>query len=157
MNISGPIPITQANSIDTSKLVLKKAPTEGTQQLRDIQASTFIKPSGVPKDSPFAEVKVGGKTIAKITNNGYVESGEYGSRIRALITNDQGKGPLLAAERATKIAKAFGGSVEKSSSALTPAEWISGSGRTSPGINTNWQSFKLAQETVSTLLRQQEA
>tara|TARA_A200000113_G_C8795531_1_gene332347 strand:+ start:361 stop:927 length:567 start_codon:yes stop_codon:yes gene_type:complete len=84
----------------------------------------FTTDINVPKETSFAEVKVGENVIAKISNSGFVtSSNEMGYKIRDILNDGDLQGPELAAQRAEQIAKAFGGKVVKSSSAQTQLQW----------------------------------
>lgn len=76
---------------------------------------------------PYAEVKVGDQVIATIYNGGTsMTSNAYGGKINDIIEKLGSKltGPEGAQERAEAIARAFGGQVILSDTAVTQAEYI---------------------------------
>lgn len=79
-----------------------------------------------PAYKEYATVKVNGKTVAKIDNHGFVEtSNALGGKLQNLFS-DEGtglNGPQLAQQRAEKIAALLGGKVEKSSTAMSQAQF----------------------------------
>ncbi len=80
----------------------------------------------LPPDELYAEVKVNGKTVVKITNNGYAQSSNgIGGKLMAagIFDNEAGEGPRLAQQRAEKIAEYLGGEVVKAPTALSQSEW----------------------------------
>jgi len=84
-------------------------------------------PGIIPDNHPsqvYAQVKVGGEVVATIYNSGGVESSNaLGGRIHNLVAEDAGQGPDLAADRAARIAKMLGGTVEKANTAMEQGEW----------------------------------
>jgi hypothetical protein len=79
-----------------------------------------------PAYKDFAQVKVDGKVIATVDNNGCVTtSNAVGARIAKALPGDVcGKsGPVLAAARAKTIAEIFGGDIIASPTALKQTEW----------------------------------
>lgn len=88
------------------------------QQLPDL--------SGHPAYQDYATVEVNGQVVATIDNHGFTTtSNSVGARIGRLLPGDVNgqTGPVLAQARADIIAKALGGKVVKSSTALTQAEF----------------------------------
>jgi hypothetical protein len=82
--------------------------------------------SNNPAYKPYATVRVGGKIMAEIDNNGFVTSSNaIGARIRDALAaaGEAGEGPNLAQARAELIAELLGGAVEKASTALTQAQF----------------------------------
>lgn len=82
--------------------------------------------SSNPAYKPYATVRIGGKVMAEIDNNGFVTSSNaIGARIRDALSaaDGAGEGPNLAQARAELIAELLGGTVEKSSTALTQAQF----------------------------------
>lgn len=79
-----------------------------------------------PSQQVYAEVKVGGKVVATLSNGGLCTmSNAMAARLANLpsMKNPQGSGPQLAQQRAEEIARALGGRVEKAETAMTPAEY----------------------------------
>jgi hypothetical protein len=88
------------------------------QQLPDL--------SGHPAYQDYATVEVNGQVVATIDNHGFTTtSNSVGARIGRLLPGDVNgqTGPVLAQARADIIAKALGGKVVKSASALTQAQF----------------------------------
>ncbi|MCG8356193.1 MAG: hypothetical protein MI920_11515 [Kiloniellales bacterium] len=91
-----------------------------------------------PAYQSFGTVTLNGKVVAKIDNNGFVEtSNAMGGRLLDQLPGDvNGKsGPILAEARAAKIAELLGGRVEKSSSALTQSQYEA---LPKPGLQTDY-------------------
>ena len=125
--------------LDTSKLktshVSELPEEEYNSFLNDLE--TFLEAryrepadtSGNAAYKSYANVEANGEVVAKIDNHGFVEtSNALGSQIRKLIEQaDQEasvkEGPLLAQARAEHIAAALGGTVVKSSTALTQSQF----------------------------------
>lgn len=73
-------------------------------------------------NQPYATVKVNGKTVATVYNNGSLEtSNALGAKLGRLPSD--GTGPSLAQARAEYMAKLTGGAVEKAKSAITAGEY----------------------------------
>lgn len=82
--------------------------------------------SNNPAYKEYARVMVDGKVIAKIDNNGFVESSNaVGTKIQKMLPGDiNGKtGPVLAEARAAAIAKLYGGKVTREATAMTQSAW----------------------------------
>ncbi len=76
----------------------------------------------------YAEVQVNGQTVARLYNSGAAETSNatYG-RVKDLPSmgeDEKSTGPELAQKRAEEIAKALGGTVVKSSTAVTQAQYL---------------------------------
>lgn len=79
-----------------------------------------------PLYKPYATVQVDGKTVATLYNSGGVSSSNaIGAKIQGLFANEDTNlsGPAGAQDRAEKIAELLGGTVEKSSTAITQARF----------------------------------
>ena len=79
-----------------------------------------------PSQQVYAEVKVGDRVVATLSNGGLCTmSNAMAARLADLpsMKNPQGSGPQLAQQRAEEIARALGGRVEKADTAMTPAEY----------------------------------
>lgn len=93
-----------------------------------------------PAYKEYATVKVNGEIVAKIDNNGFVEtSNALGNKLRKLAFDDTGNGPALAQERAEKIADLLGGEVVKSSTALTQSAF---NAIPKPDITIDYQAMR---------------
>jgi hypothetical protein len=105
-------------------LQLTPVPADFMQKLMEAR---FTRPVGPADNDPselYAEVKVGGKTIAKIYNSGGSETPNSLAGIQLGGPDEEGlTGPALAQYRAEKIAKAIGGTIEKADTAVTQAEY----------------------------------
>lgn len=96
---------------------------------RKIQELAHTRPVNLenhPSQQAYAEVLVNGQSVAKVYNSGVMSTSNalYG-KIGKLdsVKNPEGTGPLLAQQRADDIARALGGVVVKSATAITQAEW----------------------------------
>ncbi|MGH1376884.1 MAG: hypothetical protein ACRBCK_11115 [Alphaproteobacteria bacterium] len=140
-------------SINTNEIELFKlheAPDEiyeqfinAQERFLEAQHTSLPDTTSDPRYQTYATVKVNGKVIANIDNNGFVESSNaIGSKIhKALLQNDfpGQKGPELAQSRADLIADLLNGKVEKSSTSLTQHQF-----NTMPNINAqvDYQSMQ---------------
>ncbi|MBT4690185.1 MAG: hypothetical protein HOK21_13870 [Rhodospirillaceae bacterium] len=123
----GRIPVNQLTAIDVSNLEPIAAPLDMVERLHKMLTRLFSVPN-IPAEGTFAEVKVGGKVIAKILNSGGVEtSNATNARMQKLFRHETADkfvgGPELAEERARKIAAAFGGTIERADTAQTQRQW----------------------------------
>ncbi len=117
INLSNAIPI------DGSKMKLQKAPDEVLSRFKDFEARLNTRPVIAP-DPPYATVTRNGKVIAKISNNGSVEtSNALGSKLMDILNDGNSRGPELAQKRARQIADALGGEVVKASTAQSQTQW----------------------------------
>lgn len=81
-----------------------------------------------PTYKEYATVRVNGKVVAEIDNHGWVKtSNAVGGNIHQLFSEETNglSGPGLAQERAEKIAALLGGAVERSSTAMSQAQFNS--------------------------------
>ena len=73
-------------------------------------------------DLPYAAVVVNGTVVAKLDNNGIVETpNAMGAQLGDLP--DEGRGPQLAQARAEHIAAAMGGKIVKAGTAMDQNVW----------------------------------
>lgn len=82
--------------------------------------------SNYPAIKPYATVMVGGQVVAKLDNQGGVQTdNDLDPRLRAILASDvNGKGgPDLAQARAEQIAQYFGGRVETADTAITQRQF----------------------------------
>ncbi len=114
--------------IDISNVAPLKTPAFGGQRLPDEAMVPWALPKGetlaplsAAADTPYAEVRVGGTVVATLTNNGYLTASD---EVRQLLGEEGGiQGPMLAQQRAEKIAKALGGEIVKAETAMSQARW----------------------------------
>ncbi len=97
---------------------------EANQRYLDNQYSSRNNPSDEPlqQSQPYATIKVGGKVIASVDNQGVVTTASGLSQdLLNRLPNEfnGGNGPDLAQARAEVLASYFGGKVEKADTALT--------------------------------------
>lgn len=110
--------------LDSMKLTPYRASGEELARLQAVRVEMYKKPI-VPPDATYAEVKVGNKVVATLTNNGYVQTSNALSGDIRRILGEEGalQGPALAQQRAQKIADALGGVIVKAPTAQTQAQW----------------------------------
>lgn len=161
-----PIDISQLKQIDMGKL--QKAPNELINRIKQAELGLY-REAVIPKSGIYAEVQVNGRTVAKVSNNGGVEtSNAFGGEIAKLLDNTNGQGPQAAQQRAEVIAEAIGGEVVETPTAKTQSEWLSrepvtwklnaerlerhGHDVSQELENMRFSTAKLANETLGTLL-----
>lgn len=122
-------------AIDTSKMkvqLISELPESEYQQeleaLKSVLEASYAKPadtSNNPTYKEYATVKVNGKTVAEIDNHGWVKtSNALGASLQSLLEEKSTlSGPQLAQMRAEKIAQQLGGTVVKSSTAITQSQF----------------------------------
>ncbi len=113
-------------NIPTSVTEMFQSYYESQQKFLESRYTTPADTSKHPAYQDYATVRVNGKVVARIDNNGFLEtSNSLGAVLQAELPGAvNGKsGPMLAQARAEKIAEFFGGEVERSSTALTQAEF----------------------------------
>jgi len=119
----GSTPIDEAILRDLEQYAIKNPTQEMMESGWRLATEIYIKPN-IPSQGAYAEIKTGGRVIARIDNSGAVESdNSVGAQLQGLLRNETSDGPQLAEERARKIAQAFGGTVEYATSAKTQQEW----------------------------------
>ena len=99
---------------------------EMQQKFLELRFSSGADTSQHPGYSSYATVTLNGKVVAKLDNNGFVESSNaIGTQLHGQLPGDvNGKtGPVLAEARAEKIAELLGGKVERSASALSQSQY----------------------------------
>ncbi len=172
MSIS--LSLSNAVPLDARKLTPHRASAEAIARMQAARIEMYKKPV-VPADATYAEVKIGGKVVATLTNNGYVQtSNALSGKIRDILGREDGtQGPALAQQRAQKIAEAVGGVVVKAATAQTQAQWemrppikwivdheaMERHGYTVPDEvrTTSYSSAVLASQTIGALLGIDEA
>jgi len=131
------IPIDRANMrwFDVSVLKLQKLDEafdwQGTPAENVAKAALYVQhaaPDGAngPAYQPYAVVRVDGKVVAEIDNQGFVEvsnavAAKLGGSLPSAV--DGKSGPRLAQARAETIAEQLGGRVEKSATAMTQSQF----------------------------------
>ena len=123
---TAPKGLQSARIADTS-LNLKAMPLPADHMQKLLEAQ-FTYPVGGPDNAPselYAVVKVGNETVGKIYNTGCWETpNSFAGRVQFGGPDEDGlSGPALAQHRAEKIAKACGGTIVKSGTATTQAEF----------------------------------
>lgn len=129
----GAIPVSALKKLDTSGLMavsLKDNP-----RIRDQIATNWLdarsaqqtvdtsEPDNTPQNA-YATVKVGGKVVATVYNGGSAEMTiDTIGKVGSLPDPDPNGGPDVAQARAEYIAKAVGGTIEASPTAITQSEW----------------------------------
>lgn len=99
------------------------------KRLEDMLKAQYTKPVNLENHASqqvYAEVIVNGKSVATVYNGGSMQSSNAThSKIKNLpsVANPQGSGPELAQQRAEAIAKALGGTVVKSKTAISQTQW----------------------------------
>lgn len=107
-----------------------KLSDEFQSRLENMYKAMYTRPVNLenhPSQKAYAEVIVNGKSVATVYNNGTMMSSNAGySKIQNLpsVKDPQGNGPDLAQQRANDIAKALGGKVVKSSTAITASQFM---------------------------------
>jgi hypothetical protein len=121
------LPRKDLQSIRSLNLGLQASPVP-PDFMRKLLEPKFTRTLGDPDNAPsqlYAEIKVGNKTVAKVYNSGGSETpNSFAGRVQFGGPDEEGlTGPALAQLRAEKIAKACGGTIEKSDTATTQAEF----------------------------------
>ncbi len=105
-------------------------PARLQQSLQDLYLNMFSRPVDDTRQRleqlPYAEVKVGGRVIATISNSGAVTMPNSSPYLKLVRTAD-GKalnGPELALHIAETLVHASGGTIQMADSAATQAEWL---------------------------------
>ena len=101
---------------------------EANQQYLEHQYSSRNKPQpeNLPQTQPYATIKVGGKVVASVDNQGVVTTASGLSQdLLNRLPNEfnGGNGPDLAQARAEVLASYFGGKVEKADTAINQLEF----------------------------------
>jgi hypothetical protein len=101
---------------------------EANQQYLDNQYSSRNKPSDepLPQSQPYATIKVGGKVIASVDNQGLVTTAsDLSKELLSMLPDDVNgtNGPNLAQARAEVLAGYFGAKVEKADTAINQLEF----------------------------------
>ena len=96
--------------------------------LHDALAARFTRPVGVPNNAPselYAEIRIGNKIVGKVYTSGGSETpNDVAGRVSFGGLDEAGlHGPVLAQLRAEKIAGAMGGTIVKSDTAVTQAQF----------------------------------
>ena len=166
MDALSPLLTSQLKQIDMGKL--QKAPRELLERIKEADQAMY-REAVIPKTGIYAEVKVNGETVAKVSNSGGVETANnFAGNIREMMEDINAQGPEAARQIADKIAEAIGGKVVMADTAKTQAEWQNREAVTwklntdrleQHGFdvsqeleNMRFSTAKLANETLGTLL-----
>lgn len=122
------IPFSQLHRLEATltPVALSEAQKAEFQKIHEMAIMPEYSHIEGPADQVYAEVKVGGNTVAKIYNSGSIESSNaMGGRIQSILQRQdtQLSGPNGAQERAEILARALGGRIEKTTDAMTQGEW----------------------------------
>lgn len=137
-SISGPgnypIDLSKIKKLDIPASAIRKLSDEEIAQFQKITEMRYSKPANLDElknhvsQKTYAEVKVNGQTVAKLYNSGASEtSNATYARVKSLPSmgeNEKSTGPELAQKRAEEIAKALGGTIVKSSTGVTQAQYL---------------------------------
>lgn len=127
------VDISRVKKLDIDPASIRKATEQEKaefEKIRQMQYTTISNLGDLKNhvsQKVYAEIQVNGKTIAKVYNGGTSEtSNAYGAKITKIIEDLDSRltGPDGAQERAEAIAKAFGGTVVKASTAVTQAQYL---------------------------------
>lgn len=131
---SYPIDLSKIKKLDIPLGEVRKLSDQEIEKFQKIKEMLYSKPANLNElkdhvsQKIYAEVKVNGQTVAKLYNSGASEtSNATYARVKNLPSmgeNEKSTGPELAQKRAEEIAKALGGTVVKSSTAVTQAQYL---------------------------------
>lgn len=147
-NISTTTSFSGMTAIDTSKMQIHSLSESDYQQgLAAFQAAlqaSYTQPADTSNDPAYKEyatVTVNGRTVAEIDNHGWVKtSNALGASLGSLLAEDSTlPGPQLAQMRAETIARQLGGTIVKSSTAMTQDQFDSNA---QPQSSINMEAMK---------------
>lgn len=128
------IDVSKIKKLDTSLTTPVKLSSKEKIEVAKVREMAYRVPTNLDElknhvsQKVYAEVKVGGRTVATLYNNGVSETpNEIYSRIknlRSMGDTEHSVGPDLAKKRAEEIAKALGGTVVKSSTAVSQSQYL---------------------------------
>ena len=125
-----PVDLANLKSLNTG-LKATKLSDEQIKRMKEVEELRYKRPVNLenhPSQKTYAEVMVNGKSVAKVYNSGAMSTSNatYGSIAKLDSVAEPGSmtGPELAQLRAEEIAKALGGTVVKSSDAITQSQWL---------------------------------
>jgi hypothetical protein len=129
------IDLSQTKALDISSASVRKLTDEEKAKFEKIREMLYAKPANLDElkdhvsQKPYAQVVVNGKVVATLYNSGAAEtSNATYARVKNLSSmgeEEKSTGPELAQKRAEEIAKALGGSVVKSDTAVTQSQYLS--------------------------------
>ena len=129
------IDLSQIKQLDISSASVRKLTDDEKAKFEKIREMLYAKPANLDElknhvsQKPYAQVVVDGKVVATLYNGGSAEtSNATYARIKDLSSmgeDEKSTGPELAQKRAEQIAKALGGSIVKSDTAVTQAQYLS--------------------------------
>lgn len=109
---------------------LQPLPSQLRQRLEDLCIHKFSRPVEDPRQrleqQAYAEVKVGDRVIATVSNSGAVTVPNSSPCLKLIRTADGSllSGPALARHMAEKLARSSGGTIVMADSAATQAQWL---------------------------------
>ncbi|MBK1838595.1 hypothetical protein JHL17_14335 [Azospirillum sp. YIM B02556] len=138
-NLSTRYALADLRPIDMSKVKAIKLSEAPEEMFQDFVKSTetmlrnshlkMPDTAGSPAFQDYARVMVNGREVARLQNNGMVEtSNSLAAKLDGVISNEWqhgGSGPDLAKSRAETIARLLGGSVAMAKTAITQARYDS--------------------------------
>lgn len=143
--ITAPIDIRQIKRLELPEGAIRKLSPEemvDVQKMREMAFMPEYSHIEGPPDEIYAEVKVGGKTVATLYNSGQmVSTNAAGARLQNLpsVRDSQQVGPALAKERAEEVARVLGGQVVTAKTALGQGEWEA---LPKPQLVTDWEALR---------------
>lgn len=129
------IDLSQVKQFDMTSASVRKLTDEEKAKFEKIREMMYAKPTNLDElknhvsQKSYAQVVVDGKVVATLYNSGAAEtSNATYARVKNLSSmgeDEKSTGPELAHKRAEQIAKALGGKIVKSDTAVTQAEYLS--------------------------------
>lgn len=112
-------------SADVKPVQLEDAERQAFEkEMKSVLEGAYTTPVGPTSHGDYAQVMVGDTVVATLGNDGSAAmSNALGGRLGGTLAMD-GTGPDLAQRRAEQIAKATGGEVVKTATAMSPADWV---------------------------------
>lgn len=136
-SISSPtyrIDLSQGRRLDIPSSSLRKMSDQEIAKFEKMREMAYTKPVNLDElknhvsQKLYAEVKVNGQTVAKLYNSGAAETSNatYAriKNLRSMGEDEKSTGPELAMKRAEDIAKALGGTIVKSGTAVTQTQYL---------------------------------
>jgi len=124
-SVQSGIPVSTLRAIDLSTVTAVKLEGQDLadfyRQTKEIIEKQYTVPNQTNGYGEYARVDVDGKTVATLTNEGFAETSNNLAGLE--LETDSIGGPQLAQRRAEQIAKALGGTVVMSSTAMTQTQW----------------------------------
>ncbi len=127
------IDISRVKKLDQLEGAVRQASDVEKARFQKIKEMMYSRPTNLDElknhvsQKVYAEVKVNGQVVATLYNSGSsMTSNAVGARIQNLPSmgeSEKSTGPELAQKRAEEIAKALGGTIVKSNTAVTQAQY----------------------------------